>query len=48
MEGREDPQYFSMCKIFEGDLYNHLNIVNFNLSEQGISLSTRKTLQMKN
>ena len=25
MEGREDPQYFSKCKIFEGDLYNHLN-----------------------
>ena len=25
MEGREDTQYFSKCKIFEGDLYNHLN-----------------------
>ena len=34
MEGREDPQYFSKCKIFEGDLYNHLKEIKQNFDNE--------------
>ena len=33
-EGREDTLYISMCKIFEGDLYNHLNKIKQNLENK--------------
>ena len=34
MEGREDPQHFSKCKIFEGDLYNHLKEIKQNFDNE--------------
>ena len=34
MEGWEDTQYFSKCKIFEGDLYNHLNKLKQNFDNK--------------
>ena len=33
-EVRDDHEYFSMCKIFEGDLYNHLNKLKKNLDNK--------------
>ena len=33
-EVRDDHEYFSMCKIFEGDLYNHLNKLKQNLDNK--------------